>query len=183
MGVFVCTVCTGSSANLGAITVQAASKAWPMTFKVSGPNDAPSSCLERRTSRSAPGPCFAYSPCCRPFALRRGGRNCLVRPLPRYFGQVRLLHHTHGRLRPPAFPTTSRPRAAGTAMEISRFPRKRLLRYRHTPWPSVGRKTSAPPNLSYAAQYLACALPCDASRLPRQPAHYSGPVWFATPSP
>jgi hypothetical protein len=27
--------------------------------------------------------------------------------------------------------------------------------------PSVGRKTSAPPNLSYAAQYLACALPCE----------------------
>ena len=47
-----------------------------------------------------------------------------------YFGQVRLLHRTHRRLRPSGiFPTTlSRPRLTGTAMEISRFPSKRLLR-------------------------------------------------------
>ena len=50
--------------------------------------------------------------------------------------------------------------------------------------PSVGRKTSAPPNLSYAAQYLACALPCErfTSAL-AEPAHHWGPVRFATPSP
>jgi len=53
---------------------------------------------------------------------------CFVRSLPCYFGQVRLLHRAHHRLRPPAFPTTSRPRLAGMAMEISRFPCKRLLR-------------------------------------------------------
>ena len=36
-----------------------------------------------------------------------------------------------------------------------------VLRYRHSAvLPSVGRKTSAP-RLSYAAQYLACALPCE----------------------
>jgi hypothetical protein len=45
-----------------------------------------------------------------------------------YFGQVRLLLRAHRRLQPPAFPTTSRARLAGTAMEISRFPCKRLLR-------------------------------------------------------
>jgi hypothetical protein len=42
--------------------------------------------------------------------------------------QVRLLRRAHRFLQPPAFPTTSRPRLAGTAMEISRFPCKRLLR-------------------------------------------------------
>src|SRR6478672_3168576 len=57
----------------------------------------------------------------------RSGRDRFVRSLPRYFGQVRLLHRAHRRLRPPAFPTTSRPRLAGTAMEISRFPCKRLV--------------------------------------------------------
>jgi len=57
---------------------------------------------------------------------RRRGR--FVRPLLCYFGQVRLLHRAHRRLRPPAFPTRSRQRLAGTAMEISRFPGGRLPR-------------------------------------------------------
>src|SRR5271166_3775298 len=37
----------------------------------------------------------------------RSGRGRLVRSLLRYYGQVRLLHRAHRRLRPPAFPTTS----------------------------------------------------------------------------
>jgi hypothetical protein len=106
----------------------------------------------------------------------RSGRDRFVRSLPRYFGQVRLLHHTHHRLRPPAFPTTSRPRLAGTAMEISRFPCKRLLRMpgstttrgRHVSRDIdtgrvafCGTENISTPNLSYAAQYLACTLPCE----------------------
>ena len=39
-----------------------------------------------------------------------------------YYGQVRLLPRAHRRLRPPAFPTRSRPRLVGTAMEISLVP-------------------------------------------------------------
>ena len=58
----------------------------------------------------------------------RSGRGRLVRSLLCYFGQVRLLLRAHRRLQPPAFPTTSRARLAGRAMEISRFPCKRLLR-------------------------------------------------------
>jgi hypothetical protein len=100
----------------------------------------------------------------------------LFAPLPRYLGQVRLLHRTHGRLRPPAFRTTSRPRLVGTAMETSRFPCKRLLRMprsattrgRHGSCvidtrrvPFCGTENISTPNLSYAAQYLACALPCE----------------------
>src|SRR4029077_7344683 len=74
------------------------------------------------------------------------------------------------------FPTTSRPRLAGTAMEISRFPCKRLLRMPgstttrgrlvsrdintgHVAF--CGTENIGTPNLSYAAQYLACALPCE----------------------
>ena len=94
----------------------------------------------------------------------------------RFLGQVRLLHRTHRRLRPPAFPTTSRPRLAGTAMEISRFPCKRLLRMpgstttrgRHVSCDIDTRRVAfcgteniSTPNLSYAALYLACALPCE----------------------
>ena len=107
--------------------------------------------------------------------LRRS-RGRFVRSLLRYFGQVRLLPHTHRRLRPPAFPTTSRPRLVGTAMEISRFPCKRLLRMpgstttrgRHVSCvidtsrvAFCGTENISTPNLSYAAQYLACALPCE----------------------
>jgi hypothetical protein len=33
-----------------------------------------------------------------------GSLDRLVHPLPRYLGQVRLLHRTHRRLQPPAFP-------------------------------------------------------------------------------
>jgi len=99
---------------------------------------------------------------------------CFVRSLPCYFGQVRLLHRAHHRLRPPAFPTTSRPRLAGMAMEISRFPYKRLLRMPGSTTTRgrlvsrcidtgrvafCGTKNISTPNLSYAAQYLACALP------------------------
>jgi len=93
-----------------------------------------------------------------------------------HYGQVRLLHRTHRRLRPPAFPTTSPPRLTGTALEISRFPSKRLLRM---PGSTTTRgqhvscdvdtgcvafcwtENISAPNLSYAAQYLACALPCE----------------------
>ena len=106
----------------------------------------------------------------------RSGRGRFVRSLPRYFGQVRLLPRAHRRLRPPAFPTTSQPRLAGTAMEISRFPCKRLLRMpgstttrgRHVSRDIdtgrvafCGTENISTPNLSYAAQYLACALPCE----------------------
>ena len=106
----------------------------------------------------------------------RGGRNRLVRPLPCYFAQVRLLHRTHRRLRPLAFPPTSRPRLAGKAMEISRFPCKRLLRMpgstttrgQHASCDIDTRRVAfcgteniGTPNLAYAAQYLACALPCE----------------------
>ena len=73
-------------------------------------------------------------------------------------------------------PTTSRPRRTGTAMEISRFPSKRLLRM---PGSTTTRgqhvscaidagcvafcwtENISAPDLSYAAQYLACALPCE----------------------
>jgi hypothetical protein len=90
------------------------------------------------------------------------------------FGQVRLLPRAHRRLRPPAFPTRSRPRLVGTAMEISRFPGRRLLRM---PGSTTTRgwlvscdddtdhlafcwtENISAPNLSYAAQYLAYALP------------------------
>src|SRR4029077_6044595 len=73
-------------------------------------------------------------------------------------------------------PTTSRPRLAGTAMEISRFPCKRLLRMpgstttrgRHVSRDIdtgriafCGTENISTPNLSYAAQYLDCALPCE----------------------
>jgi hypothetical protein len=64
----------------------------------------------------------------------------------------------------------------GTAMEISRFPCKRLLRMpgstttrgRHVSCDIdtsrvafCGTENISTPNLSYAAQYLACALPCE----------------------
>jgi hypothetical protein len=77
-------------------------------------------------------------------------------------------------LEKPAFPTTSRPRLAGTAMEISRFPCQRLLRMpgstttrgRHVSCDIdtgrvafCGTENISTPNLSHAAQYLACALP------------------------
>src|SRR4029077_3378272 len=90
--------------------------------------------------------------------LRRS-RGRFVRSLLCYFGQVRLLPRAHRRLRPPAFPTRSRPRLVRTAMEISRFPvegfcacqglRRRgagsyLAITTRTISPSVGRKTSAP---------------------------------------
>src|SRR5271163_2448409 len=70
----------------------------------------------------------------------------------------------------------SRPRLAGMAMEISRFPCKRLLRMpgstttrgRHVSCDIdtsrvafCGTENISTPNLSYAAQYLACALPCE----------------------
>src|SRR6478735_1130758 len=58
--------------------------------------------------------------------LRRS-RGHFVRSLLCFFGQVRLLPRAHRRLRPPAFPTRSRPRLVGTGMEISRFPGRRLL--------------------------------------------------------
>ena len=131
-----------------------------------------------RLPGSAFGPCFAvpHSPWPRPLHGLRSGRGRFVRPLPRYLGQVRLLPRTHRRLRPPAFPTTSRPRLTGTAMEISRFPSKRLLRM---PGSTTTRgqhvscdidtgcvafcwtENISAPDLSYAAQYLAYALPCE----------------------
>jgi hypothetical protein len=85
-------------------------------------------------------------------------------------------------------------------MEISRFPCKRLLRMPGS-MTTRGRQVScdidicrvafcgteniSTPNLAYAAQYLACALPCErfTSALADKPVHHSGPVRFATPSP
>src|SRR5215813_13398286 len=82
-------------------------------------------------------------------------------------------NRAHRRLRPPAFPTTSRPRLAGTTKETSRFPCKRLLRVpgstttrgRHVSCDIdtgrvafCGTENIGTPNLSYAAQYLGCAL-------------------------
>jgi hypothetical protein len=96
------------------------------------------------------------------------------------------------RLRPPAFPTRSRPRLVGTAMEISRFPGRRLLRM---PGSATTRgwlescdddtdhfafcwtENISAPNLSYAAQYLATHSPVNASLAASRPhAHDSGPV-------
>jgi hypothetical protein len=86
------------------------------------------------------------------------------------------LHRTHRRLRPPAFPTVSRPRLAGTAMEISRFPCKRLPRVPGSTTTRgqqascdidarrvafCGTENIGTPNLSYAAPYLACVRPCE----------------------
>ena len=128
---------------------------------------------------SASGPCFAVRILLGPAPSLhelRSDRSRLVRSLPRYLGQVRLLRRAHRRLQPPAFPTTSRLRLAGTAMEISRFPCKRLLRMpgstttrgRHVSCDIdvsrvafCGTENIGTPNLSYAAQYLACALPCE----------------------
>jgi hypothetical protein len=128
-------------------------------------------CARDTASGSASGPCFAapHSPWPAPSLHGlRSGRDRFVRSLPRYFGQVRLLHRTHRRLRPPAFPTTSRPRLAGTAMEISRFPCKRLLRMpgsttsrgRHVSRDIdtgrvafCGTENISTTNSSYAAQY------------------------------
>src|SRR5580704_2012260 len=124
------------------------------------------------------GLCAMYGrrPRCKRKLTFRCGRGRFVRSLPRYLGQVRLLNRIHRRLRPPAFPTTSRPRLAGTAMEISRFPCKRLLRMpgstttrgRHVSCDIDTRRVAfcgteniSTPNLSYAALYLACALPCE----------------------
>ena len=133
---------------------------------------------------SASGPCFAvpHSPCPAPSLHEfRSGRGRLVRSLLYYFGQVRLLLRAHRRLRPPAFPTTSRARLAGTAMEISRFPCKRLLRMpgstttrgRHVSCdidtavlPSVGRKTSAPRTCLTPLNTSPAPSPVNASRLP-----------------
>src|SRR5665213_4616447 len=105
----------------------------------------------------------------------RNGRDRFVRSLHCYYEQVRLLHHAHRRLRPPAFPTRSRPRLVGPAMEISRFPDERLMRMPGSTT-TRGRLLScddgtnhlafcwteniSAPNLSYAAQYLAYTLPC-----------------------
>jgi hypothetical protein len=112
---------------------------------------------------------------------RRSGQGRFVRSLPRYFGQVRLLHRAHRRLRPPAFPTTSRPRLAGTAMEISRFPCKRLLRMpgstttrgRHVSRDIdtgriafCGTKTSAPRTCLTPLNTSPAPSPVNASRLP-----------------
>src|SRR4029453_16604651 len=67
-------------------------------------------------------------------------------------------------------------RLAGTAMEISRFPCRKLLRMpgstttrgQHASCDIDARRVAfcgteniGTPNLSYAAQYLACALPCE----------------------
>ena len=132
-----------------------------------------------RLPGSASGPRFAapHSPWPRPFAPPAPQRpRPLCSPASSLPRQVRLLHRTHCRLRPPAFPTTSRPRLAGTAMETSRFPCKRLLRMpgstttrgRHVSCgidtrrvAFCGTENIGTPNLSYAAQYLACALPCE----------------------
>ena len=119
-------------------------------------------------------PAFGYGP---PHPSAEGTSTPMTHALPSaHYGQVRLLHRAHRRLRPPAFPTTSRPRRTGTAMKISRFPSKRLLRM---PGSTTTRgqlvscdidtgcvafcwtENISAPNLSYAAQYLACALPCE----------------------
>ena len=92
-------------------------------------------------------------------------------------GRVRLLHRAHCRLRPPAFPATSRPRRTGTAMKISRFLRAKGfcacqgLRRRgasmclaiSTPavLPSVGRKTSAPRTCLTPLNTSPALLPCE----------------------
>src|SRR5262249_49857765 len=94
---------------------------------------------------------------------------------PRTADGARVTRRRNDRIRPPAFPTRSRPRLVGTAMEISRFPGRRLLRMPGSAT-ARGRLVScdddtdhfafcwteniSAPNLSYAAQYLAYALPC-----------------------
>ena len=70
----------------------------------------------------------------------------LVRLLPSSYGQVRLLHRAHRRLRPPAFPTTSRPRRTGTAMEISRVPEQKASAHArsHGGWKATGGRQRRP---------------------------------------
>jgi hypothetical protein len=117
-----------------------------------------------------------------------------VRPRPRYLGQVRLLHRTHRRLRPPAFPTISRTRLAGMETSPFGFCACQSLRRRgvgmclaiSTPalLPTVGRKTSAPRTCLTPLNTSPAPSPVNASRLPsRASVHHSGPVRFATPSP
>jgi hypothetical protein len=128
-------------------------------------------CVRTVLCRSA----FSLGPAPSLHELRRS-RGRLVRSLPRYLGQVRLLRRAHRRLQPRAFPTMSQLRLAGTAIEISRFPCKRLLRmpgstttrgrhvflrYRRLPYCLLWDGKHQHPDLSYAAQYLACALPCE----------------------
>ena len=103
-------------------------------------------------------------------------------------GRSDWLHRAHRRLRPPSFPTTSLPRLTGTAMEISRFPSKRLLRMPglrrrgasmclaiSTPavLPSVGRKTSAPRTCLTPLNTSPAPSPVNASRLPLRAARAS----------
>ena len=105
----------------------------------------------------------------------------------------------HRRLRPPAFPTRSRPRLAGTAMEISRFPRKRLIRMPGSTT-TRGRLVSCDddtgpvafcwtenigtPNLLSPLNTSPAHSPVNASLAASRPhAHDSGSVWLATPSP
>src|ERR1700692_800047 len=107
---------------------------------------------------------------------RMSGRGRLVHLLRGYFGRVRLLHRTHWRLWLPAFPSTSQPRLAGTRWRSPGSRAKGLcacqgLRRRGvdehlanampTIWPSVGPENIGTPNLAYAAQYLACNIPCE----------------------
>ena len=91
-----------------------------------------------------------------------------------YYGQVRLLPAVHRRLWPSGLPDAVRVTPHTDSLEISRFPCRRCLRMpgstttrgRHVSREIdtgrvafCGTENIGTPNLSYAAQYLAYALP------------------------
>ena len=115
-----------------------------------------------------------------------------VRPLLRYYADVRLLGSVHVRITATGLPLPSRPLPTGAA-ELSRFSnieRLRMLRVSDSAGPvsdwlysaatrgafPTVRTWSAPRKGDFGAQWLAYASPVNASRaISRPPAHDSGP--------
>jgi hypothetical protein len=154
-------------------------------------------------SGSASGPCFAspHSPWSTPSLHRlRRSTGHVVRRLPRYSGWVRLLRIVHHGLRPPAFPVrpqARRPRAmrrppgsrAGDVRTCQGLRRRGAVRALAiacpTILPSAGTRASALRMIGISPlNGWPMRSPVNASRVAsRRPAHDSGPVWIATPSP
>ena len=122
-----------------------------------------------------------------------------VRRLHSYFGRVSLLPSVHRRLWLLTFPTRSGDqsprmgeRSPGSRTKSFRTcqslrPRRAvgtLALSRSAMSPSVGIKTSALWIMTFAAQWLAYALPCRrfACAPSRAQTHGLGPMWIATPS-
>jgi hypothetical protein len=168
----------------------------PLPYTVQpGGHACPSQCSARAVLDHAPlGP--------RPWLHRLRGRSpVLVRQLPSYYGEARLLLSVHHRLRPSGLPDAGRrARGATVRKEISRFPREEL-RYMlgssttqgrsatrltcRAVLPSAHATASAPWTFELSRLNTQTApSPVNASPRPsRAVAHDSGPVWIATPSP